>query len=233
MSVNLRSLPIGIFALGFWSSALGISCQAATLYTDSTSFLNNVQSGDYLNDFNTLTTGNQGVSSQSFSGNGFSYNITPTVASGPVGNTWVASVTGGDKAMSTQFSKHGLHIDFTSGNITAVGGNFFLLASNGNNPIAGNLSINLSDGSTASFSSQANNNYPFEGFVTTDGTLITSLDLGYAPSNQFVAVDNLRVGRSKRIPEPSNIIGTLLFFMALFRIKNGYKMHDRFEKHTG
>jgi hypothetical protein len=220
MSINLRPLRIGILAIGFWSSALGLSSQAATLYTDLASFLDNIQAGEYLNDFNTLTAGDQGVTSQSFSGSGFSYTITPTVASGTANNTWVAPVTGGDKAMSTRFSMRGLRIDFTSGNITAVGGNFFLLGSNGTSPIAGNLSINLSDGSSANFSSQANNNYPFEGFAAADGTLITSLDLSYAPSNRFVAVDNLRVGRSKRIPEPSNIVGMLLFCMALFRIRN-------------
>lgn len=197
MRLNLfKPLSITISAIGIsLTASLGLSANALQ-FTNQTSFVNNLQSGFYLNNFNALTPGDQGVTNINFNTNGFSYNIADNPPSGsPAANLFAVSVNGGSQALSTSLPTDAIKISFTSGNVSAVGGNFFLTDIN-SNPIAGNLSINLSDGSSVNFSSTASNNYPFVGFTTTGSSFITSLDLNAVGSGQFNTIDNLYVGQS-------------------------------------
>ncbi|MBV9388421.1 MAG: hypothetical protein JOZ78_18515 [Chroococcidiopsidaceae cyanobacterium CP_BM_ER_R8_30] len=212
------SLTLLVAGLSFTNSLIS-PVDAATPFTDQTSFVNSLQTGFYLNNFEQLTPGDTGATNISFAQNGFSYNIADNFPSNP-GNLFVIQVNGGSQALSTFFQTDPVIINFTSGNVTAVGGNFFLTDVN-NNPIAGNLTINLNDGTSVTFSSSASTNFPFEGFTTTGSTFITSLALGGVGFGQFNTIDNLYVGKVQNqtvtVPEPSFVPG-LFGFAALFGI---------------
>ena len=198
------------------------SVRAATLFTNSTAFVNNLQSGFYLENFEGLAVASAPTT---FSVNGFSYTTTA-----PGDTLYVNPATANStKALSTDTAGAGIAINFTSGNVTAVGGNFFL-SDFGANPVAGNLTINLSDGTSEIVSSVASSNLPFRGFTTTGSTFITSLNLlpftATAPF-QFNTLDNLYVGQaqaqSTAVPEPFTIIGTLVGGTAALRMRKQLK----------
>lgn len=166
-----------------------VSAQS-TVYTSSATFFANVLPGFYTETF----TGNPGVfdSGVGFSSLGFTYvidaagGIEPIYRSGDfIGNTYAAQ---------------SLTITFTSGNVTAIGGNFFLTDVN-DNPLTGDITITLSDGTVESFTTTSSTD--FRGFTSDNGTVITSLVLSAPLAGQFNSMDNFTVGVA--VPEPASM----------------------------
>lgn len=153
--------------------------RAATIHTSLASFTANTQPGLFTNSFTREEGGLD--SSLSFSGGGFSYVISSATAVYSSGDVVGASEEADD-----------LVISFTSGNVTAVGGNFFQ-TDIGNSFLKSMITVNLADGTTLTRTPADVNDYV--GFTSLSP--ITSLTLKSNGEVQtFVTLDNLSVGRA-------------------------------------
>lgn len=172
-------------------AALSASTLAATsTYTTSGAFLANVQPGFYTEDFTSL--GTPGPSSPiAFSSGGFTYTI-----SSP-GDLYASGFLGTNTGYDV------LTIAFTSGNVTAVGANFYPTLI-GDAFFAAAMNIVLNDGTNVSFTpGSANDSY--RGF--TSDQAITSLTLTVshvANETLYAGLDNLTVGGA--VPEPTSVL---------------------------
>ena len=182
MQTALRFLLVAVLAL------LSASSYAAVVYNTSASFLAHVAPGSYTNTFTGLSSPPLG-SPALFSGNGFAYS-----ASSP-GDIYLE---GG--FLGTNLPNFPLTINFTSGNVFAIGANFY--ATNLSDAFqAVSMSITLSDGTTETFTptSLANS---YRGFVS--NVAITSLVLLAPGVSLYAGLDNLTVGRAAlAVPEPA------------------------------
>ena len=164
------------------------SSSAALVYTSSAAFLPHVAAGAYTNTFNGLTN----ASSGSFTGGGFSYTI-----SAPNDIYFSGDFVGVNQ------EDDALTITFTSGNVTAIGANFFATnLSDAFQALA--LTIHLSDGTVEHFTpaSVANS---YRGFVS--DVAITSLVIDSAGVSLYSGLDNLTVGTAavSQVPEPGSL----------------------------
>lgn len=161
------------------------------LFTDSGSFMAALAPGSYSNAFD--DSGSGAFPSLSYSDGTFSYDITAT----GLGSNQLFNDPG---IVSTDSALDGILISFTSGNVTAVGGNFY--ASDINFlPIVADVTLTLDDGTVETFS--ASSAADFRGF--TSAVAITSIfvDADDSLSNAWSTVDNLTVGRA--IPAPGSL----------------------------
>jgi len=181
---SLRSLAvIGLMTVSAFASA-------QTTYTDQATFLANVQPGSYLETFDSLVQGDVVASPINFAGNGFTYTASATgnfFNVGPTGDTW----------LSTNSPSTDIVFTFTSGNVTAVGGEFFTTNFDGDESL-GSITATLNSGSTITINPSSATT--FGGFTTPSA--ITSLTIS-VPAN-FASVNNLIVGTA--VPAPSSAI---------------------------
>jgi hypothetical protein len=158
--------------------------RATATYTNQAAFLAATQPGYYLETFNSLPQFTQLASPLSFSSNGFSYNATAPTAGffniGPSGDTW----------LSTFHEFDPIIFNFTSNNVTSVGGFFFLTDLTGN-AAGGTVTVTLNNGKMFSITDASSTS--FIGFTT--GAPIQSLtvtppssgaDLIFATVNDFI-----------------------------------------------
>lgn len=126
-----------------------------------------------------------------FSGNGFSYAV-----SAP-GNIYAS----GD-FLSTSLPNLDITINFTSGNINAVGGNFYVVNfSDVFQPVA--LTLTLSDGTVTTFKPSSPSALDsFRGFSS--NLAISSLTLSGPGTSLYATLDNLTVGSVSAVPEPGS-----------------------------
>jgi hypothetical protein len=167
---------------------------AATIFTDQSTFVATLQPGFYLENFSGFSPGDQGSSTLNFSQGAFSYTATAPQ------DLWINSAI--NLALSTTVSDNTITFNFTSGNVTAVGG-FFYPSDVNENLTTGDIALGLSDGTSATLTNPGTTS--FRGFTTTGGLLITSLTVS-PPSSQFATVDDFYVGSvatSEAVPEPS------------------------------
>ncbi|MCC5822202.1 MAG: hypothetical protein LAT64_13945 [Phycisphaerales bacterium] len=168
----------------------------ATVYTDSASFLDNVLPGFYFNDFAGVPTGSQ--PSLNFSGNGFSYTVSAT---GPGSN----NLFNNPGLISLDDANDSIVVTFTSGNVTAVGGNFWSTDINFQ-PRAAEVVIELSDGTVVSYNSTSAAD--FRGFTSND--IITSISitaLNPLAGPAWATMDNLYVGQVIPAPGAMALLG--------------------------
>ena len=159
---------------------------ATTIFTSPASFAAQLAPGSYTETFVGLNTPVNNATSLAFAGGGFAYTVSQ--ASGLYG---VGTFIG------TGIPNVPLTITFTSGNVTALGGEFFntdAFDSFQSTPVT----ITLNDGTTTTFT-PADFSSSFRGFVST--SLITSLVLSAPGGVQYAGLDNLTVGA---VPEPSS-----------------------------
>lgn len=131
----------------------GTSANGAVFHSNLASFNAAVGPGSYTEAFNTLPEGSLDPTPHTFSSGAFSHSINthPEVNPALQGNPlFVAAISGGDLFLGTGNAGDLIRIDFTSGNISAVGGVFVPLDL-GNNPV-GDLLITLSDGTSQAIS---------------------------------------------------------------------------------
>jgi hypothetical protein len=161
---------------------------STTVYTTSAAFLPQVAPGAYFNAFNLLANPPSGP--VTFSGSGFSFS-----ASAP--NDLILD----PGFLSTSQIDEALTINFTSGNVTAFGGNFFAVDFN-NTFQAVSLTLTLSDGKVETFTPSSLSN-SYRGFVSTSP--ITSLVISAPGQSLYGSLDNFTVGQTLPVPEPGTL----------------------------
>lgn len=173
-----RLLPAVALAL------LSTSTLAATItHTSMAGFLSNLAPGAYTETFDGMP--NPPVGPVAFTSGGFSYS-----ASAP-SDIYLA---GGFLGVSAD--PDALTINFTSGNVRAVGADFFA-TDFADNPISILITITLGDGTVESFTPTSFGD-TYRGF--TSDAAITSLVVSAPGSQYFAGLDNLTVGQ---VPEPA------------------------------
>lgn len=182
-------------AIGFMSTTSFAA--ATTVYTSSTQFLDRVAPGAYTENFDGLSN----PSPTAFSGGLFAYTVTSP-----------ADLYASGDFLGTNLPDAPLTITFSSGNVHAIGANFF--ASNFSDEFQSVLiSLLLSDGTVAAFTptSVADS---YRGFVS--DTAITSLTISPPGISLYAGLDNLTVGT---LPEPASLalVGLALAGLAAAR----------------
>ncbi|MHA7811853.1 MAG: PEP-CTERM sorting domain-containing protein [Phycisphaerales bacterium] len=164
------------------------SAAMADVFTDEAAFLGALDSS-YTNDFADVPVG---VSPDlMYSSGGFSYTISATGAGSN-------SLYNDPSIVSTDSAVDSILVTFTSGNVTAVGGNFWatdILVF----PTGTDVTITLSDGTVESFTSTGPSD--FRGFtsnVAIDSIMIDAVD-GFDGTPYWATMDNLTVGA---VPAP-------------------------------
>ena len=187
-----------MLALVFVSASMPSASAQTTIYTTSASFLSTLQPGFYTENFSSTDPIGDNVSSLNFpEGNGqftFTYTIsTPDTLYG----------RGDIGFISTSTPNQVLTITFTSGNINAVGANFFLTNLSDTfqqSPVT----INLSNGTSTTYTPTSLTDY--RGFAVSTGT-IASITMPAPPTGPVPflnTIDNLTVGITA-VPEPSSL----------------------------
>jgi hypothetical protein len=190
-------------------SVAGVAVAGSTSYNSVGSFLDNVQMGYYLNDFEGVVAAGSsldvGVSAPFGPVNGFSYNITVDNPSNSL-LYWGQGVFGSPLSTTT-FGVNGPNddviINFTGANVTAFGGNIFI-TDQFFGPVTGTMTVTLSDGSNVVL----NNPYQtsFVGF--TSDTAISSVTISATgPGNTYITMDNLYVGVAVPAPGAAAVLG--------------------------
>lgn len=192
-----------LLALGFGSASAAIINE----YSSQADFLTGISSGSYVETFSSIRWG----SSLSYSGNGYSYTASAATdlrsRYGWLQNTWPGEIT----------------ITFTSGNVTAVGADFFGL--NRSDERAGTtITLNFSDGSTRTIE-YSPSSATFTGFTfDTPLTYMTMSVESYWFASRWAGLDNLIVGTAAAeepvsTPEPGAwiLLSTGMGLLALSR----------------
>jgi hypothetical protein len=163
---------------------------ATTIYTSQATFLAHTQPGSYLETFDSLPQFTPLNSPLSFSKNGFSY----TASAPSADNQFFNTGTVGDVWLSTFDHSTNIVFDFTSNNVTAVGGNFFLTDIPGN-VVPGMITVTLDNGTTFSVSDPSAAS--FVGFTTSSPIhSLTFIPPASGANEIFGTVNNFITGRS-------------------------------------
>lgn len=163
---------------------------ATTIYTSQATFLSHTQPGSYLETFDSLPQFTSLNSPLSFSKNGFSY----TASAPSADNQFFNTGTVGDVWLSTFDHSTNIVFDFTSNNVTAVGGNFFLTDIPGN-VVPGMITVTLDNGATFSVSDPSATS--FVGFTTSSPIhSLTFIPPASGANEVFGTVNNFITGRS-------------------------------------
>ncbi len=177
-------------ALGLGLAALSASSLAdTTVYTTPAGFLSNVAPGAYFEAFTDLPSLPSVPSS--FAGGGFAYTL-----SAP-GGLYVSDLD----FIGTNLDDTALTITFTSGNVSAIGGNFFV-TDVADAFQAVSVTLTLSDATTVTFTPTTLAD-SYRGF--TSGVTITSLTIVPPGAARYANLDNFTVGAAA-VPEPAGAL---------------------------
>ncbi len=177
------------------------TARATDIYTDKTAFLAHVDSDSCFEDFQGLTPSDS-PDSLDFGGNGYAY-----TATAPINGLYIVKQNS-DIYLSTDIATEPLVLTFTSGNVTAFGGNLFGTDFPGNFQ-AGAVTITLDDGTTTTIT--ANSASDFIGFVSASNAPINSLTLTTTQpvgGIAFPTMNNVYAGRASQnvVPGPSSLV---------------------------
>ena len=181
--MKIRAHFAALAALALFTLASAATAQT-NVYTSQATFLSNVASGSYLQNFDALVKGTFYANPLTYSGSGFQYTINAL--------TGLVAVSGnGGSAISTFDAGDPLIINFTGKTVTALGGNFFNTDGNGDYT-SGSVTITLSNGTTLPLSAAALTD--FRGFTVSSGSIASLTIEGGDGLTQYPSVDNLVVG---------------------------------------
>jgi hypothetical protein len=188
------ALRLGVFCalLGTYTAS-----GAAVVLFDEGDFLNLVQPGSYTEGFEGFIENDNLGTSLNFSEGGFDYTLS---APGDAGFGFFVGNSPPEGNYLTVFNfEDPITATFTSGNVTAIGGDFFRIQVGGA-LVPGTFTINLSDGTSQEVTTILGGERAFVGFISS--VPITSLVLSETPDigNQAIALDNFVVGAA--VPEP-------------------------------
>ena len=179
--------------------AFAVAGQAsADVFTDSASFMSALEPGAYTNDFSDTFAGPSG--DLMYSGGGFSYTVGTANALGPA----ISGLFNDPGLVSTDNAGDGILVTFTSGNVTAVGGNFWSTDINFQAAPA-TVTITLDDGTTEIFSSSSS--IDFRGFTSVSTISSIFIDTDDAAAPTWSAMDNLTVGTNIPAPGTAALLG--------------------------
>jgi hypothetical protein len=185
MPLNLKRAAVVFAAIGIASHAPLPASAASIVYTSESGFLGAIGPTLFTETFSVpdFSFGNDA----SFSGNGFAFSVSSPGTATP----FAGALTSGGIAP--------IVLTITSGNVTAIGGNFFIAAANNFTSLP--VTVTLSDGTSTTYTPASRNEY--RGFVS-DGPLITSLTMAQA---QFPYLDNITLGTALTVsvPEPASL----------------------------
>jgi hypothetical protein len=180
-------------ALALLASSFGLCHAQSTIFTSSTTFFANVQPGFYTENFSSVS-GNF-ANGLAFSGNGFSYTLDGGAGAAPI---FASGDVIGNSNDDSEFT-----FTFTSGNVRAIGANFFITDVNGD-PVIATMEISLSDGTTTSYTTNGLDT-EYRGFIS-PGPVILSLTMSAPGTGNFNTIDNFTVGNGTvAVPEPTTI----------------------------
>jgi hypothetical protein len=211
---NMSLTVVGAIMIGL---VMGLSpAEAASIFTDEATFLSNVQSGSYLEKFDSLEPTSPGP--LPFSQNGFIYSAT-AINSSPRNSGFFNEGRSSDVWLSTFTATTPIVFNFTSGNISAVGGAFFPSQFSGE-LISGRVTLALSDGTTQTLTDT--NSSSFLGLIADPGSFFTSLMVTAVqppPGAGFIwpTVNNLRVGTATPVPTPALLPGLIGLGLGMLR----------------
>lgn len=189
---------------------------AATTYSSATDFFAVIGPDYYLESFDSLTTGVLLSGPFSFSSGPYAYTASSS------GSFFNEDLGGGDVVLSTYTALYPIIFAFSSGNVTAVGGNFWLTDEDFDTT-TGTTILTLSDGTVVTLVDA--NSGTFAAFTTDAGVTITSLTVSVSSSGDaWVTVNDLIVGTAgDGVPEPATFVlgaGGLLALAAGRRIRH-------------
>lgn len=183
------SVFLGEILLGLVVSAC--AGRAASVYTNEADFVNALgASQSFLNDFNDLTISEQYVHPLQYVSNGLAYRIT----SNPSLQIW--SLIG---AVSTTVTNVVIVTTFTSTNVHAVGGWFFLTDTN-DAATGGSVSLAL-NGNTVAVVPSSTNGPMFWGYVS-GGPLLTNLAIQSDTAGGYPTLDHFNVAEGEPVFSP-------------------------------
>lgn len=186
-------------AAALLTSGLAASARANQVFNDQTLFLATLEAGSYTETFNNGLPLGYMSSPHPFSGGGFSYSA--STPNGFYNLLDPGDSTNTDVWLSTNQLVDPIVFTITSGNVTAIGGFFFL--TNGQPAVtSGTVTATLGDGTTELISSPGPSN--FVGFTTSSG--IASLTITPS-SGTYATVNDLTVGQAQvaAVPEPGTL----------------------------
>lgn len=169
--------------------------QAAVSFTDQASFVAALNAGYLVEDFESRT-GQVYAAPLAISNGTFGASISTSAQALLVFNM------GADDYLTTSITTAGfsapITIAFTTGNVTAFGGNFFVESAFGG-VVAGTVTVAFSDGSVFPLVNQTSTS--FFGYV--GDAPIASVTISPDASQRFVGIDDLHIGSSP-IPGPAS-----------------------------
>lgn len=180
---SMQRLLLSAVLLSASASALALT----TVYTSPAGFSAALAPGAYTEGFDGLASPPPGP--VAFSGGAFAYSASAPsdiyLAGGFLGASQI------DEALT---------IAFTSGNVFALGAEFFATDIN-DDPVSTLVTITLNDGTVESFT-PVSFATAFRGFVSDQA--ITSLTISAPGQALYAGLDNLTVGEGARVPEPAS-----------------------------
>jgi hypothetical protein len=212
----LMKIKLVISGLGlFWGLFLSVCAgQSATIYTNEASFVNALGASEsFLNDFDDLTESGPLVHSLQYSSNGLAYYI----SSNP--NLHVYALVG---AVTTWETNDLLITTFTSTNVHAVGGWFYVTDTNGN-ATDGSVAVTLNGGVPAVISSSTNGPL-FWGYVS-GGLLLTNLTIQSLTPGGYPTLDHFYVSEGEPVFAPP-FVATNLFVLSWPAPSTGYVLQS-------
>ncbi|HRQ65585.1 MAG TPA: choice-of-anchor D domain-containing protein [Xanthomonadaceae bacterium] len=156
---------------------------SAAFYTDRNDFIDNIAAGYFEEEFTGVPEGDAGPL-LSFSGNGFSFDVT---AVGAGSN----NLFNPPNAISTDSALDAIRITFTGAPVHAIGGNFWA-TDIGFNPTGGEIILTLNDGTAASINPSAITS--FGGFISPTAIAFIDVNAPNVPANNWPTMDNVIVG---------------------------------------
>ncbi len=194
---------VGLCAATFCTALFAVpSAHAQTVfYSDLATFNANTAANRYTE---TFTTGvaPQSANSYSVAGNGYSYTV--TTSQNRVFESGTDPIN--PNIIGTNNPNENLIFTFNSGNVTAIGGNFFTTYSN-NGFYGGPVTLTLDNGTTSTYSPATQST--FGGFTTTASITSLTLSIPTTPTGLYASADNIVVGTRitpAAAPEPGSLV---------------------------
>jgi hypothetical protein len=217
----IKRVILAVLALGVIVGGASRARASFMIDTNQSDFVSRMSPGYFFNDFSSLPNPPQ-VSPLMFSGNGFAY--TATESSGAFESQALGS---GHVAVSTNAETDTMTLTFTSGNVTGVGGNFWLTALDFST-IPGTVSVSAFDGTnTSSFDVVNGDPSTFVGFLSTVPIVSLTITPPSPDSGQYATMSNVDSGTGNLVPTPEPSAVVLAGFGALALIGYGYRTHRR------
>ena len=205
------------------ASSLTTTAAEAVTFNSEANFLNAIQPGFFMDDYEDLAAGDLNISLLARSGSGFSY----TVSTDPGYRNLLANSTNAieTRALSTYLSADDLLYDFSSSPkaVRAFGG-FFAASDITGNLIDQDITVSFSDGTFSGFTTNTSGpGANFFGIVSDMNILWAKIAAPYHTTYSWPQADNVYLAT---VPEPSTyaLLGSALAFVGYARSRKAKRV---------